>query len=270
MTIAGVSPISIFMLARRSPSHTMIAIASRPARTPQPCHMLTPYETMPVSISCQLKIETIRNTIVPPSTSLAPWVSFEMSILRAFPFSEAGGPSQSSLRYETNTTGSVRLLSPQVGNRLPPGVAPCGRGARLRAPSPSPPPRSAPARRRSTIGVNLPIFGDERDHRRPPARALADEPPPSGRGAAIPRTPAHLRPAWRAARARGDRRDDRRPGSRRCASEPLCGSPSRLHRQPGRCLPDGPERPRNRVCTAASFWTLVTRTKGLPKQEPPR
>ena len=68
----------------------MIAIASRPASTPQPCHMLTPAEAMPMSISCQLKIETIRNAIEAPSTSLAPWVSFEMSILRAFPFERSG------------------------------------------------------------------------------------------------------------------------------------------------------------------------------------
>ncbi len=38
----GSAPISIFISARRRPSQTMIAIASSPARTPQPCHMLTP------------------------------------------------------------------------------------------------------------------------------------------------------------------------------------------------------------------------------------
>ena len=55
----------------------------------------------------------------------------------------------------------MRLLSPQVGNRLPPGVAPCGRGARLRVPRPPLPLRrpssSTEASTRSTTGLELPI-----------------------------------------------------------------------------------------------------------------
>ena len=57
VTIAGVSPISIFMLASRSASQTMIAIASSPARKPIPPHpLVTP---IPL-ISNQLKNETMR------------------------------------------------------------------------------------------------------------------------------------------------------------------------------------------------------------------
>ena len=161
---------------------------------------------------------------MPPSTSLAPWVSFEMSILRTFLSGDADGPSQSSLRCETDTTGSARLLSPQVGNCLPPGVAPCGRGARARAPRPPALPGrqaragSPGAAGASTASATMPIDGDER-HRSTTACSSA------GRRAGATRTrrgassPASDSPTRAASAVPSTRSSARSPtSSRRCAT----------------------------------------------------
>ena len=109
VTIAGVRPISIFMLARRSPSQTTIAIARRPASTPHPCHMLTPAEAMPAnSTSCQLKIETTRKAMRGAEHELRAVGQLGDVHFANFSFPRrATGPSQLSLRYETDTTGSA-------------------------------------------------------------------------------------------------------------------------------------------------------------------
>jgi hypothetical protein len=87
LVIAGVTAMATLMFASRITSQTSSAIASKPARTPHPCHMLRPTEAMPLmSTSCQLKIDTIRNAIVPPMMSFAPCDSFEMSMCSALPF----------------------------------------------------------------------------------------------------------------------------------------------------------------------------------------
>jgi len=69
-------------------------------------------------------------TFVKRNTSRCPFC--ELSVREI-----AEEPSQSSWQCEKDTPGSARLLSPQVGNCLPPGVAPSGRGDRLAC---SPPP----------------------------------------------------------------------------------------------------------------------------------
>ena len=64
---------------------------------------------------------------------------------------------------------------------------------------------------------------DEREHRREAARALGDEPPPSGRGAALSRASALLGSCGRTPRARRHRRDADRPG----AGAPRARGPAR-------------------------------------------
>ena len=115
-----------------------------------------------------------------------------MSILRLSFLEAANDPRNNRSDVRQNTTGSVRLLSPQAGNRLPPGDAPCGRGARARVPRPtttSEARRLSPGPRRRCRYAGA----DERDHRRQAARALGDEPSPPGRGETLSRPPALLR-----------------------------------------------------------------------------
>ena len=72
------------MFTSRRPSQTIRAMASNPASDADAMpHADAAADTVD-STSSQLKNETIKNATVPPSTSFAPWESFEMSILRTF------------------------------------------------------------------------------------------------------------------------------------------------------------------------------------------
>ena len=199
VTIAGRRADSTSMFARRSPSQTTSAIARSPARNPMPCHMFA--EDRCRMTSNQLKNETMINTIVPPSTSLAPWVSFEMSILRAFLSGDATDPRNH--RSDVRRIQLVRCDSSPHRR-----VTVCPPGLRRVGEEPARGFLALPRHdaRLSTARGAVPISEDEREHRREAARALGDEPPPSGRGAALSRASALRGPGRRAPRARRDRR----------------------------------------------------------------